>query len=365
MEEWKQHENGLWFSSLGNILDKNKQQRKSRSTASAGGVTIARAVYELFVGEIPENHFVYYKDKNTENKAAENLFLGDSSYKGENSKKNGVRFSIEDFVQRATATHGDKYDYSSSVFKGMSRKINIICKIHGEFEQVCSDHIGGHGCRGCFKDNLKTWSKEEDDCLRENYQAKGAYWCADKLGKTEHAVRGRATALGLAKKQRISHEHIPAYLWGSVCSRAREEGYNFDLDPDFLWELYKKQKEKCALTGWPIQFSNTNSENTCSIDRIDSSKGYTKDNIQLTHKIVNRCKLNCPEEFFFAICKSVVDYREKDFNPVVSIEWEIDHWHDTDFPVSKLKLDGAEHNLSQPLESYNFLSRIGIKKKSD
>lgn len=363
MEEWKQHTNGLWFSNLGNVLSKHKTKRESTSSTRAGGVTITRAVYELFIGEIPENHFVYHKDGNIENKEAENLFLGDRVYKGEHSKKNGVKFSVSDFIQRATITHGDRYDYSNSVFKGMSRRINIKCKIHGEFEQVCSDHIGGHGCKECFKEALRTWAPEHDKFLKENYREKGAYWCADELGKTDHAVRGRAAALGLGKKQRITHEHIPAYLWGSVCGRAKADGYDFDLDRDFLWELYQKQDGRCALSGWPIKFAQENKDNTCSIDRIDSNKGYTKDNVQLTHKIVNRCKLNCPEEFFYAICKSVAEYRQKDFNPIITT-WSENSWLDTEIPVRTFKLEGKENNLENPLDSYNFLSRIGVKDKT-
>lgn len=44
---------------------------------------------------------------------------------------------------------------------------------------------------------------------------------------------------------------------------------------------------------------------TASIDRIDSSKGYIKGNIQIVHKTLNKMKLNMRDEEFIAICEEV------------------------------------------------------------
>jgi hypothetical protein len=54
----------------------------------------------------------------------------------------------------------------------------------------------------------------------------------------------------------------------------------------YLWE---KQKGLCALTGIPMTYKfyegrvNTN----LSVDRIDSAKGYSKDNVQLVCMAAN------------------------------------------------------------------------------
>ena len=42
-----------------------------------------------------------------------------------------------------------------------------------------------------------------------------------------------------------------------------------------------------------------NDSKTASLDRIDSSKGYTEDNIQWVHKDVNQMKMDLPEQRFF------------------------------------------------------------------
>lgn len=55
----------------------------------------------------------------------------------------------EKFILRAKATHGNKYNYSKSIYKAAKFKITIICPDHGEFEQVAWNHMEGTGCELC------------------------------------------------------------------------------------------------------------------------------------------------------------------------------------------------------------------------
>jgi very-short-patch-repair endonuclease len=64
------------------------------------------------------------------------------------------------FIEEAKEIHGDKYDYSSLEYKGSNRKVKIICKTHGEFEQKADTHLDGHGCRKCY-DMGRTKTTEE------------------------------------------------------------------------------------------------------------------------------------------------------------------------------------------------------------
>lgn len=69
----------------------------------------------------------------------------------------------------------------------------------------------------------------------------------------------------------------------------------FEIDIDFIVHLWYKQNEMCALTGIKMVHTYKNLR-TVSIDRIDSSKGYTKGNVQLVCKAINLGKLqhsNC------------------------------------------------------------------------
>ena len=60
---------------------------------------------------------------------------------------------------------------------------------------------------------------------------------------------------------------------------------------------------KCKLTGWDISMSYSNS--TASFDRINSSIGYEKNNIQWVHKMVNMCKNKYEQKDFIKMCKSI------------------------------------------------------------
>ena len=54
-----------------------------------------------------------------------------------------------DFVRRAREVHGDKYDYSKTVYVAAIKDVTIICPIHGEFQQRPANHNIGRGCRAC------------------------------------------------------------------------------------------------------------------------------------------------------------------------------------------------------------------------
>ena len=92
-------------------------------------------------------------------------------------------------------------------------------------------------------------------------------------------------------------------------TNAELRGLDWDITIDDLVNLYKKQKGKCALTGWYIYFpENGHPQKTnASIDRIDSSLGYTLENIQLVEKKVNMMKQQYSQEEFISVCVAVAD----------------------------------------------------------
>ncbi len=45
--------------------------------------------------------------------------------------------------------HGYKYDYSEFVYNGNDKPAIIICKLHGKFHQLPSNHLKGKGCKKC------------------------------------------------------------------------------------------------------------------------------------------------------------------------------------------------------------------------
>ena len=57
--------------------------------------------------------------------------------------------TTEDFISKAIAVHGEKYDYSKVEYVNALTKVTIICPIHGAFEQKPANHLRGHGCPYC------------------------------------------------------------------------------------------------------------------------------------------------------------------------------------------------------------------------
>jgi hypothetical protein len=86
------------------------------------------------------------------------------------------------------------------------------------------------------------------------------------------------------------------------------------LDLKALWE---KQKGVCPCTGWNLVLlpSTTDYENTAltinraSVDRIDSSQGYTIENIQFVAVIANFAKNVFTEAELINFCHDVYNYR--------------------------------------------------------
>ena len=60
-----------------------------------------------------------------------------------------LKHSINDFLEKAKSIHNDKYDYSNVNYVDSNTKVCIICPEHGEFWQLPSHHLSGHGCPKC------------------------------------------------------------------------------------------------------------------------------------------------------------------------------------------------------------------------
>ena len=61
--------------------------------------------------------------------------------------------TTEQFIEKVKNIHNNKYDYSSVYYKNTRSKIDIICSVHGVFNQKAADHLLGCGCPSCLKSN--------------------------------------------------------------------------------------------------------------------------------------------------------------------------------------------------------------------
>lgn len=72
------------------------------------------------------------------------------------------KINREEFIKRSINKHGNKYDYS--LVEYVDKKVKIICRLHGTFEQNPKGHLKGIGCWKCKKNYPLT----HDDFLKKS-----------------------------------------------------------------------------------------------------------------------------------------------------------------------------------------------------
>jgi len=134
----------------------------------------------------------------------------DSHIRGTGCNKCGIDSSIQkqssntnEFIEKASKIHGDKYNYSQVIYKRALDKVIIICKIHGKFLQASSSHLAGHGCPKCATN--KQFSKSQIEWLEflekyyniniqhignsnQEYRIKNTKWKADGYCKETNTI---------------------------------------------------------------------------------------------------------------------------------------------------------------------------------
>lgn len=87
----------------------------------------------------------------------------DEQTKTRNSKRNKTDAAARtyNFIKTSSIIHNSKYDYSLVNYVNAFTPVKIICKIHGMFEQLPSNHIQNRGCILCGKENkVGNYTKE-------------------------------------------------------------------------------------------------------------------------------------------------------------------------------------------------------------
>lgn len=91
--------------------------------------------------------------------------------------------SVDEFIQRARAVHGDKYDYSQVKIKTVSDDVIIICPDHGPFSQRPINHYYmKQGCPKCglIKQGMSLRSNT-DEFIRKAHIVHGNKYGYDKV----------------------------------------------------------------------------------------------------------------------------------------------------------------------------------------
>lgn len=176
------------------------------------------------------------------------------------------------------------------------------------------------------KFNSLTVIKESDVDQRKTSTGKRAdryWWCKCECGETarvrhNHLLGGKIKSCGCRQFQKgnfhpswTGHGEFSGAFFSIIKHGAKIRKLKFEITKKDIWDLFLKQGRKCALTGLELKFSDYSGgkDGTASLDRIDSLKGYTIDNIQWTHKDLNIMKMHFKEEQFIRYCQLVTQHK--------------------------------------------------------
>lgn len=124
----------------------------------------------------------------------------------------------------------------------------------------------------------------------------------DKIREQRKVQRSRSHEVRVLEGQKWRKENQQESLWRSAKNNAVSKGREFSIEVcDILIP------EKCPYLGIPL--TNIQGDGrvwtNASLDRKDSSKGYTKDNIQVISILANCMKQHATEEQLLAFAKGV------------------------------------------------------------
>ena len=148
-------------------------------------------------------------------------------------------------------------------------------------------------CRKC--NIIKLASEFNTHTLYKNGLSKYCKNC-EKLIKNEYKYKSINNFLKLL------------YRTSKGNSKTRCKKVDFSISFDEWVNIYNNQQGKCALTGIEMTISRENNNYNISPDRIDSDKGYTKDNIQFVCVEINIAKNEHTNNEFIEMCRRVANF---------------------------------------------------------
>lgn len=134
------------------------------------------------------------------------------------------------------------------------------------------------------------------------------------LRRVSQLVRGRTSSCRTcaAKLREHAQRHYKLELSPHILSVCKTHAVRRNIPVEITFEdildVWRRQGGFCKYSGVPLTYKphqRASGENTASIDRIDSTKGYVKGNIQFVHKRINSMKNDMSEEVFIEWCRKV------------------------------------------------------------
>jgi hypothetical protein len=181
----------------------------------------------------------------------------------------------------------------------METKICSACGTEKEVSSFTFDSSRGryvNKCKPCRAEYLKNYRRANVEHTRQLDRE----WAAKNRDKISEKNKNRYRYPSLEKKMQM--------LLKTASGDRRS--FKVCVTLEDLKNLWEKQQGRCAYTDLPLT-PDGHQINTMSIDRIDSNKDYTVDNIQFVCVPVNRMKLNLDEDVFLGLASLIAQNNKR------------------------------------------------------
>jgi hypothetical protein len=193
------------------------------------------------------------------------------------------------------------------------------CKVEKEKTEFYKDARQGDclqkSCKECQKERNKKYSTKNKqyfiDKNKENYSKKKD---ENPNYNQDRYQKDRDKFLERRKRYSGSIRGKLRQLMTSAKLRSKNKERDFDLDLDFMYEMFDRQGGKCALTNLEFTYKAGYNADTKSrynpfnpsLDKIDANKGYTKDNVRLVLVIINLSLNSFGDSIFDVISRAYI-----------------------------------------------------------
>lgn len=207
---------------------------------------------------------------------------------------------------------------SISITEIMERKCITcqVCKPLNQFHKSKGSYLGRFNiCKPCRSSSRKRHVYDKPinvtlTCAMCKEEKNSSDFHADKSSKSGCQTYCKNCSKIKMAKFASTFNGFMTLLWADLQNNAKNRNIKVDISKQDIIDLYKKQKGLCALTDIKMtheKYTNSGREkrsiHNISVDRIESKKHYTKDNIQLVSSIVNTMKWDLDMIEFVIICK--------------------------------------------------------------
>jgi hypothetical protein len=217
-------------------------------------------------------------------------------------------YNTDWFINKSKSIHDDKYDYSLVDYKNSKTKVNIICKLHGVFEQIPNKHINiKRGCPTCGGTKKLTTNEFIEKSINI-YGDKYDYSLVDYVN-SHIKVKIICSTHGVFEQMPYSHLNgngcpVCGYNRNSFVENCKNiYGDKYDYRLTEYKNAYTKVKINCNKHGDFEQFPNSHIESGCVLcsreeSFIDNSisihnNKYDYSNVKYKDKYT-KVKIICP-----------------------------------------------------------------------